>query len=72
MKTPLKPLDLMVKSTRERLTKDEQLQLTAYIGKLYDVAHYNEGLAYQLEYNKRQLEAENRFLIKLINVKLEG
>lgn len=71
MKTPFKPLDLLVNATRQRLTKDEQLQLTAYIGRLYDVAMFNEGLAYQLEHDKRQLEAENRFLIKLINVKLE-
>lgn len=73
MRTPTLPLKLLVEASQNKgkLSPDKVLELTTYVRRLYDVSHFNEGVMYQLEHDKMQLEAENRFLIKLINVKLD-
>lgn len=73
MRTPTLPIKLLVEASQNKgkLSPDKVLELTAYVRRLYDVSHFNEGVMYQLEHDKMQLEAENRFLIKLINVKLD-
>lgn len=73
MRTPNPPIALMAKITRERgrAVPDDVLDLLTALVDTRRACSYFEGQVYSLTYERDRLKAENEFLCKLINLKLE-
>lgn len=74
MRTPDYKVGLISDLTRSswKATPDQVAELATEYRKARDACMYFEGLVYSLTHEHRQLKAENEFLCKLINVKMEN
>ena len=55
-----------------KATPDQVQELTVQYKKTQDACMYFEGLVYSLTHERDKLKAENEFMCKLFNIKMEN
>lgn len=73
MRTPNYPVGILADAARAggKIPADKVMELITSIVDTHRACSFFEGQVYSLTYERDRLKAENEFLIKLFNIKLE-